>query len=87
MAANLEEFVELQKRREELRTKKIRLEEQYKSKKKALTELVEEIKSQGYDPSKLKDIIAQKEKDLTSSIEEFKSAVEKASAQLAEIEV
>ncbi|MBD3261263.1 MAG: hypothetical protein GF334_06195 [Candidatus Altiarchaeales archaeon] len=87
MAANIEEFVGLQKRREELHTKKIRLEEQYKSKKKALTDLVEEIKSQGYDPSKLKDTISQKEKELTDSIEKFKAAVEKASSQLAEIEV
>ena len=87
MAANIDEFLELQKRKEELKTKKIRLEEQYKNKKQALTELVQEIKEQGYDPNKLKEIIAQKESEFTTSIEAFKAAVEKASAQLAEIEV
>lgn len=87
MAGDLEEFLALKKQNEELKTKKIRLEEQHRSKKAQLAELIAQIKEKGYDPNKLKDIIATKEQELKKSIEEFRASVEKASAQLAQIEV
>lgn len=86
MADQVEKFKELETRRQELSTKKIRLEEQYNAKREALASLIEEVKNAGYDPRTLKKTISEMEKKLASDIEEFETAINDASRQLAKIE-
>lgn len=86
MNDQIEQFRILSEQLKTLSEKKIRLEEQYKAKKEALTNLIVEIKEKGYDPKKLNEVIQEKEKDLNDSIEEFKKELEKVSAELTEIE-
>ena len=57
MSDKIEKFQKLQEKASDLKTKKIRLEEQYKSKKSTLKELVKEVKDLGYDPNKLGQVI------------------------------
>jgi uncharacterized protein (UPF0335 family) len=86
MNDQIEQFRNLNEQLKTLSEKKIRLEEQYKAKKEALTNLIVEIKAKGYDPKKLGEVIKEKEKELNNSIEEFKKELEKVSAELTEIE-
>jgi uncharacterized protein (UPF0335 family) len=86
MNDQIEQFRNLNEQLKTLSEKKIRLEEQYKAKKEALTNLIVEIKGKGYDPKKLGEVIKQKEKELNNSIEEFKKELEEVSAELTEIE-
>lgn len=78
-----ESLIEKQKLLEE---KKIRLEEQYNSKKQALLELIEEIKNAGYNPKELGTIIEQKEKELQEEIDNFEKELSELSNKISEIE-
>ena len=86
MENQVEEFVELEKKSESLKTRIIRIDEQLKAKKQALTELVKEIKDAGYDPANLKQIIQQEETDIKDKIVKFKQELETVSSELAKIE-
>lgn len=86
MKDDIERFKELSDRVSELDEKKIRLEEQYKNKKETLTALLKEIKDAGFDPSKLKETIAEKEGQLKNQIAAFEQEVEKVSSMIAKIE-
>jgi len=87
MQTEIEKFKELTDKVKGLGEKKIRLEEQYRSKKEALTTLLKEIKAAGFDPSKLKETIAEKEASLKSQIAVFEQEVDKVSSMIAKIEV
>ena len=87
MQSEIEQFKELTDRAKSLGEKKIRLEEQYKNKKETLSTLLKEIKAAGYDPSKLKETIAEKEANLKSQIVAFEQEVDKVSSMIAKIEV
>jgi hypothetical protein len=86
MQTEIEMFKELTDKTKSLGEKKIRLEEQYRSKKETLTALLKEIKAAGFDPAKLKETIAEKESQLKSQIVSFEQEVEKVSAMIAKIE-
>jgi len=86
MNDQIEQFKTLSEQLKTLSEKKIRLEEQYKAKKKALTDLIIEIKEEGYDPKKLGEVIQKKETELNDSINEFRKELEKVSLELTEIE-
>lgn len=86
MADQVERFKKLEERRQELSTKKIRLEEQYNAKRETLASLIEEVKQAGYDPKTLKKTISEMEKKFAADIEEFEAAINTASQQLASIE-
>ena len=86
MKDQIEHSKELNEDLKTLTEKKIRLEEQFNSKKKDLTDLVQEIKEAGYDPRKLGEIIKGKEEDLQKSIGTFEKDLQKVSEQLTEIE-
>lgn len=86
MTVDLDKFKKLCEEKSSLEKRKIRLEEQFKAKKEALTKLVKEIKTAGYDPNNLKTIIQDKEKDLLKSIEDFEGKIKEASSKLASIE-
>lgn len=86
MKDQIERFRELNDKLKGLSEKKIRLEEQYKSKKEALTNLVKEIKDAGYDPKNLGTVIKEKEESLKTAISSFEGELQKVSEQLSEIE-
>lgn len=87
MASDIERFEELTKRSKALNEKKIRLEEQLSTRKKDLGDLVRKIKDEGYDPTKLKDIIEEKEKGLKQQIDAFEKDLTEVSQKLSAIEV
>lgn len=86
MKDQIEHFKELNDKLKNVTEKKIRLEEQFRNKKQTLTELIKEIKDAGYDPTKLNDIIAEKEDSIKAAIKEFEEELQAVSAQLSEIE-
>lgn len=86
MNEQVEKFKELEKSRRELSEKKIRLEEQFKSKKKDLKDLIAEIEKEGIDPQKLGQVIQQKEKSIKERIERFETELREASEKLSKIE-
>jgi chromosome segregation ATPase len=86
MANDLEKFQELKQRAKELDTKKIRLEEQYKAKKKALSEIVKKIGDAGYKPNELKNVIKEKESEFSKLVSELEENLDKAAQTLEEIE-
>lgn len=86
MKDQIEQFKELNEDLKTLTEKKIRLEEQFNSKKKDLTDLVQEIKEAGYDPRKIGEVIKEKEEGLQKTIDTFKKDLQKVSEQLTEIE-
>lgn len=86
MADQVERFKALEKRRQELQTKKIRLEEQYNAKREALAAVIAEVKKAGYDPKTLKQTISDMEEKLKRDMDVFESDLEKASKQLSSIE-
>lgn len=86
MKDQIERFRELNDKLKGLSEKKIRLEEQYKSKKEALTNLVKEIKDAGYDPKNLGAVIKEKEESLKTAISTFEGELQKVSEQLTQIE-
>ena len=87
MQSEIEKFDALKIKHSELEKKKIRLEEQFKSKKERLAEIVKQIREEGHDPSKLKEIIEEKEATLKQSLDAFEKELEKASSELSAIEV
>ena len=86
MNDKVEKFKELQEKASTLRTKKITLEAQYKTKKESLKEIVKEVKAMGYDPSKLGQIIKDKETDLDKQLKTFEEGLTEVSSKLIEIE-
>ena len=87
MQTEIDKFKTLSEQVKALDEKKIRLEEQYRSKKETLTELLKEIKAAGYDPTKLKETIQEKEDQLKAQIASFEEEVIKVSSLIAKIEV
>lgn len=87
MNTEIQKFTKLKDDLRSLENKKIRLEEQYNTKKDDLKKLVLKIKNSGYDPNKLKDIIAEKEASLKSQINEFEKKLQETSEKLSAIEV
>jgi len=86
MSDQVERFKALEKKRQELSTRKIRLEEQYNAKRESLAALIEEVKKAGYNPKTLKTTISEMENKLATDIEEFEAAINTASQKLATIE-
>ena len=86
MDQNAERFMKLQEEAEDLKTRKIRLEEQCKAKEQELRALIEEIKAEGYDPKQLKKTIEEMEKQLDKDIAEFETGLQEASKELSAIE-
>jgi uncharacterized protein (UPF0335 family) len=86
MKDQIELFKELSEKLKTMSEKKIRLEENFKTKKQALTDLVKEIKDAGYDPRNLGEIIQEKENSLKEAISTFELELRTVSTQLAEIE-
>jgi chromosome segregation ATPase len=86
MKDQIELFRELNDKLNSLNEKKIRFEEQLKSKKKDFISLRKEIEDAGYDPTKLSVIKKEKEDQVKVDIENFEKKVNKVSEQLSEIE-
>jgi uncharacterized protein YoxC len=86
MSDQIEKFKALEKKRQDLATRKIRLEEQYNAKRESLAAVIAEVKQAGYDPKTLKKTIVEMEERLSKDIEEFEASISKASQQLAAIE-
>lgn len=82
----VEKFIEIEEKLKDVSTRKIRIEEQYKNKKQALKDLVDEIKSQGYNPNELGKTIEKMESDLAIKLENFEKEIEEISKKLSEIE-
>jgi uncharacterized protein (UPF0335 family) len=86
MKDQIENFRNLQSKLRNLSDKKIRLEEQFKTKKKDLTDLISEIREAGYDPKNLGAVIKEKESSLKVAIDSFEKDLQTVSTQLSEIE-
>jgi uncharacterized protein (UPF0335 family) len=86
MKDQIERFKELNDKLKNLSEKKIRLEEQFRSRKQALSDLIKEIKAEGYDPTKLGEVIKEKEELLKSAIGAFEQELQTVSTQLTDIE-
>jgi uncharacterized protein (UPF0335 family) len=86
MDTETQKFVELKKTQDELKTKKIRLEEQCKSKEAELKNLIKEIKDAGYEPKDLKSVIQKKETELKEELALFESGLQDVSKKLSVIE-
>ncbi len=87
MTNDVERFEELIKKSKTLDEKKIRLEEQLNTRKKFLGDLVKEIKAEGYEPTKLKEVIEEKEKSLKQQIDSFEKDLNDVSSKLSAIEI
>lgn len=79
-------FLALKKTQDELKTKKIRLEEQCKNKEQELKNLVKEIKDAGYEPNGLKTVIQEKDKEIKDELVVFETALKEVSKKLSAIE-
>ena len=86
MKDQIEKFRELNDFLNTLTEKKIRYEEQLKSKRKDFATLKKEIEDAGYDPTKLGEIIKKKEEKFKKSISDFEKELTTVSEQLSEIE-
>lgn len=86
MKDQIDRFRELNDKLKVLSEKKIRLEEQYKSKKEALTNLITEIKTAGFDPKNLGAVIKEKEEALKTAIGSFEGELQKVSELLTQVE-
>lgn len=86
MKDDIERYQELTKTLKQLDESKIRLEEQLRSKKQALTELVKKVQAAGYDPSKLKTIVEEKKAIFKKSLDKFEEDLNTARKKLSSIE-
>ena len=86
MSDNVQRYLDLKEKRDDLNAQKIRLDEQYKTKKESLVKIIEKIKKHGIKPNELKDVIAKKETELNDKITKFEDSLEKVSAQISKIQ-
>lgn len=86
METEAQKFIDLNKKADDLKTKKIRIEEQYKSKESELRRLILEIKNAGYEPKNLKKVIEEKSEEINKKIKEFESQLNDLSKKLFTIE-
>lgn len=86
MDADAQKFMELTQKADELKTKKIRIEEQCRSKEAELKKLVAEIKKAGFQPNELKKVIDEKSAQIEKDIAEFEASLQKVSKDLSTIE-
>jgi len=82
----LEKFVELKETQRKNKEKKIRIEERLKTESENLKKLMAEITAAGYDPKKIKETLAGKEKEFKEKMDSFEADVKKVSEELAKIE-
>lgn len=87
MAGEVEKFMELEKKHKEVETIKIRVDEQLNAKKKALADLLKEIKAAGFDPATLKQDTAKKEAEVKEELLKFERDLNEASMKLSHTEV
>jgi len=81
-----QKFIDLKMTQEELKTKKIRLEEQCKNKETELKALITEIKAAGYEPKDLKAVIQKKEAEIKDEMSLFETSLQEVSKKLSVIE-
>jgi hypothetical protein len=86
MSAEVEKFMELEKKENDLKTRKIRIEEQLKAKKQALTDLIKEIKAAGYDANDLQKLRTTKKQEAKEKLEKYETDLNKLSEELSKIE-
>lgn len=86
METDAQKFLNLKKTQDELKTKKIRLEEQCKNKEEDLKKIVKEIKDAGYEPNELKAVIQTKEKEIKDEMAIFDASLQEVSKKLSTIE-
>jgi mannitol/fructose-specific phosphotransferase system IIA component (Ntr-type) len=81
-----EKFLNLKQQQNDLLTKKIRFDEQCKTKEQDLKNLVKEIKDNNYEPNELQSIIQKKEKEIEQELATYEADLSKVSQQLSAIE-
>jgi len=82
----VERYMEIEKKLKDVSTRKIRIEEQYKAKKKDLKDIIDEIKGEGYNPKDLKNIIVELEAEFNEELKIFESTLDDISQKLSKIE-
>jgi uncharacterized tellurite resistance protein B-like protein len=82
----VEKYIELQEKLQDVSNRKIRIEEQYKAKKQALKELITDIKKEGHEPNELKKVISDMEKEFDSELSKFEGDLNNISNKLSKIE-
>ena len=86
MSTEVEKYMELEKKENDLKTRKIRLEEQLKAKKQSLSDLIKEIKAAGYDASDLQKLRNEKKQEAKDKLEVYEKNLNKLSEELSKIE-
>lgn len=87
MEEAIQKFMKIKEKVKALSDRKIRLEERFKGEREKLEKLLKEISDKGYDPKKLSEIRAEKEKQLKEGVEELEKKVRETEEKLNSIEV
>ena len=82
----LARFSELKTKIKTISDIKIRLDERLKTEKEKLDKFLKDITAKGYDPTKLAEIRAQKQAELTQALDILEKEINATLAKLAEIE-
>lgn len=82
----IEKFKKLKETITAISDKKIRIEERYKNLTEQLEKLIKEITDKGYDPKKLNEIKAEREKTFKEELEKLETMLTEAQKKLDEIE-
>lgn len=83
---NVQRFKDLKEKIDTLSTEKIRIDERYKTERGKLEKLLKEIQGKGYDPTKLSETKALKEKELQAALADLETKVNEISSKLSSIE-
>jgi hypothetical protein len=83
----IQKFKDLKEKIDVLSNEKIRIDERYKSERGKLEKLLKEITAKGYDPTKLSETRALKEKELEKALADIEIKVNEVSSKLNLIEV
>ena len=79
-------FLAIKSRIDTLSDEKIRVEERFKTEKKNLEALLKEITEKGWDPKKLSELKAQKEKELKEGLDKLDKMVSATEMKIKRIE-
>jgi hypothetical protein len=86
MDDEVQRFLKIKEKLKKADNSKIRIEERYKHEREKLETLIAEIKSKGYDPSKLAEIKQKKEQELLDALNKIEKDTNEVTQKLSEIE-
>jgi len=82
----VKKFMELKEQADLFNQNKIRIEERLRNERENLEQLVKEIQSKGFDPSKLSEIKEKLEKELKTDLENFEKLISETTEKVKSLE-